>query len=578
MKLSLRPAITSAAVLAIAGGVLAATVGMAAAATTPPWEPDPGALGSLTFYNSAGQVVTGGTNLNHLFDYAVASTADATHGTKATLEFAQPLPSTPTGSFATGLGSLSTNFPNAAAPAPINATANPVVTLGAGDANLTNFIATQVQPTAPGFANAYQIRVFTGGAGGVGTGSSSYWESDIQVNPANGSWQETFPTGGVVPTATVLTANPNPASLGVSDTLTATETPATPGNVVFTDTTTSTTLGTAAVNASGVATLPSTFSSAATQNLTATFTPTDTVNYTGSSGTLSLAIVTPTTTTLTVTQSGIVGSDVSLSSTVTPVGTAGTVSWYNNGSATPLNATPVTPNASGIATLDLGTSLPGGSYSIVAKFTPTNTTLFGSSQSAPQAFVLQTGACSAAGSNCIDTQNIQATIPVGTLVLSTPYTPTSPLDLGNLALTAGLTEYTGTAPFNNIIITDTRSGDLPWTLTALATNLSDGGSHPGSLICNENVGLTAIAATPGLGFAGTVTPTANPAAAPLPVAPVGGVCTGTQGLGGPAGTLHTVAAANAGLGTVTLNGTLTLVAPVSTEPGLFKGTITFTVG
>jgi hypothetical protein len=205
-------------------------------------------------------------------------------------------------------------------------------------------------------------------------------------------------------------------------------------------------------------------------------------------------------------------------------------------------------------------------------------TQFEASQSAPQSFVLQpvqVGACAQTGSQCSATANIEATVPVGTLVLTTPYTTSNVLNLGNLALNAGLTQYSATAPFNGITVVDTRAGDLPWTLTALASNLSDGGTHPGSTICGQNVGLTGLASTPGTGFAGTVTPTDAPAATPA-VAPAGGACTGTQGLGGTAP--HTVAAASAGLGTDVLNGTLTLTAPTSTEPGLFTGTITFTVG
>jgi hypothetical protein len=98
MKLNLRRAISSAAVLAIAGGVIATSGVAANAATTPPWEPDPNAVGTLTFFNSAGQVVTGGSNLAHLFDFAEASTPDGGlpgelgPGTKATLVFANPQP------------------------------------------------------------------------------------------------------------------------------------------------------------------------------------------------------------------------------------------------------------------------------------------------------------------------------------------------------------------------------------------------------------------------------------------------------------------------------------------------------
>jgi hypothetical protein len=288
---------------------------------------------------------------------------------------------------------------------------------------------------------------------------------------------------------------------------------------------------------------------------------------------------TPTTTSLAVTQSGTAGTDIKLSASVSASGTpvtAGTVSFFDNGSTTPLNAAPVTPDATGTAALDIPAGLAAGGHSIVAVFTPTNPANFESSSSAPQQFVLQpvqTGACAQTGSQCTDTQNIEATIPVGTLTISTPYTISNPLNLGTLALNSTLSAYNSTPmPFGNITVVDNRSGDLPWTVTALASNLTDGGSHAGSTICGQNVGLVSITSTPGVGFAGTVTGANNPAASPVAAPP----CTGTGGLGGT--TAHTVATASAGLGTDVLNGTINLNAPTSTEPGLFTGTITFTVG
>ena len=80
-------------------------------------------------------------------------------------------------------------------------------------------------------------------------------------------------------------------------------------------------------------------------------------------------------------------------------------------------------------------------------------------------------------------------------------------------------------------------------------------------------------ASPGVGFsnaAGNLTLASNPAADPA-VAPA---ATGTAGLGGGA---HTIATATQGVGSVTMNGTLTINAPTSTEAGTFKGTVTFTV-
>jgi hypothetical protein len=173
---------------------------------------------------------------------------------------------------------------------------------------------------------------------------------------------------------------------------------------------------------------------------------------------------------------------------------------------------------------------------------------------------------------CTDTQYIQATVPVGTLVINTPYVDAAhALNLGTLVLSPDSTQLQGSATFANIKVTDTRSGNLPWTVSALASNLTDGGANPNSVINNQNLGLTNITSTPGTGFTGTVTPHNNPAAAG--VAPG---AAGNAGLGGT--TTHAVADANKGLGTVTMQGTLTLNAPSSTEPGLFTGTITFTVG
>ncbi|HUC22044.1 MAG TPA: Ig-like domain-containing protein, partial [Streptosporangiaceae bacterium] len=451
MKLNLRRVISSAAVLAIAGGVMAAAAGVASAATTPPWEPDPNALGSITFYNSSGQAITGGSNLANLAAYAEASSADTTGANKAELYFAAPTPGEATGLWFSTLASTATVFPNTSAPAPLNTATNPVVALSATDANLTNFIASSAAQTATGYANVYQVRLYTSGAGGIGTlGEGLYWETDILVNPTAGTWSVEYPAVQTA-TTTTLSASPTTGTAGVAETLTATTTAADgttqAGTVEFLNG--ATVIGTDAVNGSGVATQSFTPAAAGTDSLSAVFTPTNT-GYSSSTGTLSQTInpaATPTTTSLTVTQDGVAGDDVSLSSTVSPATAPGTVSWYDNGSTTPLNATPVTPNGSGVATFDIPAGLAAGNHSIVADFTPTNPANFEASASAAQSFLLepkQTGACAQTGSQCTATANIEATVPVGTLVLSTPYTTANPLNLGNLALNAGLTQYSAT--------------------------------------------------------------------------------------------------------------------------------------
>jgi Bacterial Ig-like domain (group 3) len=585
MKLNLRSAVSGAAVLAIAGGILAATAGTAFAAG-PTWEPDPNALGSLTLYNSSGQVVTGGSNLDHLFDYAEASTADPDGPSlKATLDFANPAPGVPTGSWFVGQGSLSTTYPNTSAPAPLNTATNPVVTVASTQGNLAAFIPTATANTEAGYENVYQLRLETSGGTGGGTGNATYWEVDIQVNPTAGTWQEIYPTAGQISTATTVSATPNPVNANTSTTLTATETPATNGSVQFENGTTP--IGSPVSVSGGVATLPYTPTTAGTETINAVFTPTDTTDYASSTGSTSLTVnppATPTTTSLSVSYTNT-SAPVSVSSTVEGPGTtpndSGTVSWYDNGSTTPLNSSPVAPNASGVATDSF--TLGAGGHSIVAVFTPTSSATYDTSSSAPQSFTLQapvTGACAQTGSQCTAVANIEATVPVGTLVISSPYTPTSPLNIGNLSLNSTLTEYTGTASFTNLTVVDTRAGDLPYTITALASNLTDGGSNLGSTICGQNVGLSGLSNVAGAGFAGTVTLSTTIGASSPPVAPTSpGACPTTAGgLVGAGDTPVTVASVTSGLGTDSIQGNLTLNAPVSTEPGVFTGTITFTVG
>lgn len=608
MKLNLRPVVAGAAALVITGGVLAATVGTAAAAGPPPWENDPNSLGSLTFFNAAGAAITGGNNLSHIFDFAEASTTDANTGLKATLEFANPQPATPTGSFPNSLASASTTTPNTAAPAPLNTATNPVATSGATGANLTNFIAANTANTAAGFVNVFQVRVVTSGGGGGSNPNAQYWEDDIQVNPAAGTWTQIFPAVAAT-TATTLTAAPNPALTTQSVTLTATETPATAGSVVFSDG--GTALGAAVpVNGSGVATLAHTFGTTGSHSLSAVFTPTDTADFGGSTGNASLTInppATPTATTLVVNQDGNAGDDVSMSATVlsgaTPV-TAGTVSFFDNSSSTSLNSTPITPDATGKAGFDIPAGLAVGTHSIVAKFSPTTVTQFQASQSPAVAFNLSTAApggtpCAATGSICSELQNIQTTVPVGTLVINTPYTSKSPLVLPNMALTPSGTGLTTSAPFTCITVTDSTLGGAPWTAQALASNLSDT-TPPSPLpagaaigISAENVGLTGFTApAPGHDGVGTDGPTAacpdtqsytgtlgavdNPAAPGVPLSD-----TGSLGLGGtgPADGLHahTFATGSGGVGTSTLDGLLTINAPTSSATGVYTGTITFTV-
>jgi hypothetical protein len=300
-------AIGAAAAAAALAVPLLALPAFATSSTTPPWEPDPNSLvtstaGTLAFFNSAGQQVTSGSNLAHLFDYAEASYGDPDKGTKATLYFALPTPGEATGNWFTAFASAATAFPNASAPSPLNTTSNPVVTLQSTDADLTNFIAETTGSTQTGYQDVYQIRLETSGPGGVGTTpDGQYWDADILVNPTAGTWTEEYPTSGTtaVATTTTLTATPTgSAQQGASVTLTATvaaadsTTPA--GTIDFEQGGFS--VGTGTLNSSGVATLttsallPSAPSGSNAAPLSAVFTPTNSSAYATSTGTLAYAI------------------------------------------------------------------------------------------------------------------------------------------------------------------------------------------------------------------------------------------------------------------------------------------------
>jgi hypothetical protein len=266
---------------------------------------------------------------------------------------------------------------------------------------------------------------------------------------------------------------------------------------------------------------------------------------------------------------------------------AGTVSFYDNGSTTPLGTATLT---GGMATFAY-TYAAAGPHLVVAAYNPPACSPWQASNSAPVAFT-ETARASACAS-CADVQAIEGTIPAGTLAVYSPYTAASPLNLGTLALNANGTYFTASAPldsnaadvptagaipdttFNGITVVDTQAGNLPWAVTALASNLGDGGSNPGSTISGHNVGLASLAAVavPGNALtAGDLVFSNQPAANP----PVGPTDTGSAGLGGA--TAHTIVTdSQQADGTIGINGTVTLNAPTSTEAGLFVGTITLTI-
>lgn len=258
-------------------------------------------------------------------------------------------------------------------------------------------------------------------------------------------------------------------------------------------------------------------------------------------------------------------------STMTAVPGKVTFNGFFNGSTSPtVLGSNVATDTTGVATLNT-TFAAAGSWTVQAVFTPTDTTNYQGSNYSTPSFTI------APSANPTATGNVTADIPAGTLTIQTPYTAAAPLNVGTLAPNADpTTGYTGSATFGNINITDTRAGDLPWTLTAQSSNLT-GGTSGSSIINGENVGITNMTFTGPTN--GAVTFTNWFAAAAAGATAVGTAlepsATGSLGLAGtPAKTLaHTAH----GVGSWSFGGTLTVVAPADTEAGHYAGTVTFTV-
>jgi Bacterial Ig-like domain (group 3) len=189
-------------------------------------------------------------------------------------------------------------------------------------------------------------------------------------------------TSPATTTTTVLAVTPaSPVALGTNVTLKATVAPGTAvGSVQFFDGVS--TLGSAVAVSGGIAQLSTTALAGGVHSLSAKFTPTDSAAFTPStSNTVSYTVTSPATTTTTaleVTPAGPVtaGTAVTLKATLTPTGAAGSVKFFDG--ATQVGAT--TAVSAGIAQITTST-LPAGTHSLTAVFTPTNAALFTASTS-----------------------------------------------------------------------------------------------------------------------------------------------------------------------------------------------------
>ncbi|HKT01441.1 MAG TPA: Ig-like domain-containing protein [Rugosimonospora sp.] len=285
MRIGIRPVLAGAAALVVAGGVLLGG-GAADAATTPTWEPDAAALGSITFYDASGAVVTSGSlSSNPVAVYAVASGAGRTGDTKAQLKAFTPQEGVNPALWSGDTLTASTNYPVTAAgtPAVIAGTPNPVATGGATDFSFNDYLGEFPNTsTTAGYQDLYELRLYTSGPGQ--SQGAGYYRTDVQVDTTAGTWTVVYP----VPAATTVTLTGDPAAGtvdgGTTVTLTATVTASGStgpyaGTVTFLDG--STALGTGSYDPStGIASTTVTIDPGTTHSFTAQFSPTDLTQYT----------------------------------------------------------------------------------------------------------------------------------------------------------------------------------------------------------------------------------------------------------------------------------------------------------
>lgn len=268
--------------------------------------------------------------------------------------------------------------------------------------------------------------------------------------------------------------------------------------------------------------------------------------------------------------------------------TAGSVQFKVDG--TPIGNPVNVATTSGVATLVIPTvglaySAPGGTpHAVTADYTD-GTTWAASTSSSASFSLIGFGT---------DAQNIQTSIPAGTLDLTTSLTFSTPLLVPALTITPTANEYFSSLDIAGLSFTDTRPGALPYTMSAIATNLTKQG------VANPGVNETISAQDIGLNINGLVSTNASPATflgsqAPgyTPCAPASSTCTnftgydnaaaahvqatdpGSLGLGGASP--HPIIHANSGLGTSVFRAILQIRAPTNILDGTYKGTVTFSI-
>ena len=590
---SLKSAIAGVASLAVVGAGLFLGAGAAHAVGTvdPAITGDANASnGTIAFYDASGNRITSGQLGAPFAAYAVASSATTKSGTtKATLFVATPDHTKPNSLnwFNQQLTAAST-WPLTSPPANVAAAETagvPAVKVASTDGNLGGAFAGAVNDPTTGYDHIMQIRMEDSGVG-ISPGAP-FWATDVWIDSTNNTWTQVFPNVASTSVSSVTASPVSPApqgttSVSLSATVSASDASHPAGSVELFNG--STDLGAATFTAAtGAVTATATVADSTSYSFTFKFTPSG--NYTGStSPALAYSVKGPAVATTTVVSgptTGTVGSPVAYTATVTPAsGTtspAGTVQFKVNGT----NSGNAVTVSAGSANFSYTPTTTDGGHNVVvtAAFTPADATAFNASSD-------NTGVTTAvaAAAYAPDSGNVTATVPAGTLVISTPYTAANPFNLGTLTLSSDGTHYSASAAFgdpaapattdpgklpagstppyaasaisNGVTITDTRAASTGWTASLSSTNFTNTGpsSISASLFSFTSVAPKAISGN-------------NLQASDITATPVNNLATGGA-----------FAKTTKGPGTIAITGVLGLTnVPTSVQPGTYTATLTFTI-
>ena len=278
-----------AAAAVVSGTLVAGLAGTAPAGTVPPWEVAqppattpavaPDEVGGLTFYNSSGQVITGGNISNNpIAAYVQGNTTLQSGATLADLNGFTPVISSNPGAW-NEVQFSSSATPNTSAPGALGTSTLPLYT-GVSGYSLSNL--TEAYPntdtSSDGYAGVYVVRLVTYKHPNT---STTYDSADISVNAGTGAWTLVYSPQAATTTTLAAPTPAAPQISGTSVTLKATVADVSaPGTVQFESD--GDAVGSPVTVVDGAAQLVTTALPLGDDSLTALYTPTTGAAFSGS--------------------------------------------------------------------------------------------------------------------------------------------------------------------------------------------------------------------------------------------------------------------------------------------------------